>query len=351
MKIGNKLISNEAPIFIIAEIGVNHNGSMELAEKLIQKAKNAGADAVKFQSFKADNLVSEQGELADYQKKAGFKNQKDMLAQYQLTKEEFIRLKKVCEQYNITFLSTPFDNESAHELDSIGVDAFKVGSGDLTHFPLLEQLASYGKPLIISTGMATIDQIKRAVEFLPDDAEISLLHCTSAYPAPYEELHLNAIKVFRENFNCIIGYSDHSMGLEIPWAVTSLGYKILEKHFTLDREMDGPDHKASLTPDEFSDMVKGIRNIEKALGKELKQITPAEINTKKVVRRGIYANKALRKGHIITKEDLYYLRPVQGLEACEFKEIVGRNLLRPKQKGEPVTWKDFDLDGPRSRKT
>lgn len=339
--LGRKTITPDGEVFIIAEIGVNHNGSIKLAKQLIELAKDTGADAVKFQTYQAENLVTATSELADYQKKSSFKTQKEMLQQYQLSKQEFVELKEYCDSVDILFLSTPFDLQSADFLVEIGVEAFKIGSGDLTHFPLLSQIASYKKPLIISTGMSTLEEIKATVDFIPGDVEYALLHCTSAYPAPYEDLHLRVIEQLKEEFNCLIGYSDHSMGLEIPFAAATLGYKILEKHFTLDRNLKGPDHVASLIPNEFKQMVEGIRKIEKAMGTNVKQITPVEIKTKEVVRRGIYAAQDLTKGHVITSNDLDYLRPVTGIEACHYQEVIGKIIVDNKNKGEPLTWKDI----------
>ncbi len=203
--IGNTRVTDEGKVFIIAEVGVNHNGSLRLAKKLINAAKEAGADAVKFQTYQTEQLVTPQSKLATYQKKTNHHSQFDMLKKYQLNKQEFKELKKYSEECHISFISTPFDRKSAELLEEMGVDAYKVGSGDLTHYPLLEQLATYKKPLILSTGMATLEEIKDTVHFLPKNLPLALLHCTSAYPAPYNEVHLKAIKTFKEHFRCVIG--------------------------------------------------------------------------------------------------------------------------------------------------
>jgi len=338
--IGNKSVSPDSEVFIIAEIGVNHNGSVNIAKQLIEHAKDAGADAVKFQTYETGSLVSDSTELADYQKKGHFHNQKEMLQKYQLNKSEFKELKEYCDSLDILFLSTPFDLKSVEYLEEIGVDAYKVGSGDLTNFPLIEKIIFSNKPLIISTGMSTFDEVKATVDFIPNHTKLALLHCTSAYPAPYEELNLRAITSLKY-FNKIVGYSDHSMGVEVPYAVTSMGYKILEKHLTLDRSLDGPDHQASLIPNEFKQMVNRIRNIENAMGNSYKRVTPSEQETKELVRRSIYAGKDLSKGSIISVDDLVYLRPNKGIEACHYLDVIGKHLINDKKRGELLTWDDF----------
>ncbi|MBU7592277.1 N-acetylneuraminate synthase [Metabacillus halosaccharovorans] len=338
--IGNKTVSPDSEVFIIAEIGVNHNGSLKIAKQLIKHAKDAGADAVKFQTYETDSLVTNSTELADYQRKSQFHNQKEMLEKYQLSKSQFKELKKYCDSLDILFFSTPFDLKSVEILEEIGVDAYKVGSGDLTNFPLIEKIINFNKPLIISTGMSTFDEVKATVNFIPNHIKLAILHCTSAYPAPFEDLNLRAITSLK-HFNKIIGYSDHSMGVEIPFAVTSMGYKILEKHLTLDRSLDGPDHKASLIPNEFKQMVNGIRNIEHAMGNSDKRVTPSEQKTKELVRRSIYAGKDLPRGSIISLDDLVYLRPNKGIEACYYLDVIGQHLINDKKKGELLTWDDF----------
>ncbi|WP_096439221.1 N-acetylneuraminate synthase family protein [Alteribacter populi] len=340
-KMGGKLISEAEPMLIIAEIGVNHNGSMALAKKMITLAKQAGADAVKFQTYQTESLVTADSELVDYQKKSNVTSQKEMLEKYQLTQGDFTELKRFCEQTGISFISTPFDIKSAESLEKLGVDAYKVGSGDLTFYPLLAQLASYKKPLILSTGMATLEEVQATVDFLPKGQDFALLHCTSAYPAPFEDLHLRVIETFQHHFPCVIGYSDHSFGLEVPFAAASLGYKILEKHFTLDRTLEGPDHAASVEPEEFAEMVRGIRKIEAALGTTVKHLTPSEVETKQKVRRGIYAANDLPQGHIISTKDVTYLRPSHQMEACDYQQVLGKQLDVAKRKGDPLLWKDL----------
>ncbi|MEX2105246.1 MAG: N-acetylneuraminate synthase family protein, partial [Bacilli bacterium] len=268
--IGNKQISELSPVYIIAEIGVNHNGSIDQAKRLIDAAILTGADAVKFQMFRTESLVSEEAPLASYQKTSGINNQKEMLERLELSRDEFVILKKYCDDANITFLSTPFDESSAYELNELNVPAFKIGSGDLTNFPLLTQVNRFNKPIILSTGMSTIQEIKAALRVIDTNPHVVLMHCTSAYPAHFQDLHLNVIRTFKLMFNTIIGYSDHSLGIEVPIATVAMGYKVIEKHFTLDKFAEGPDHKTSLTPDEFNQMVKSIRYVEKALGSTYK---------------------------------------------------------------------------------
>jgi len=266
-----------------------------------------------------------------------------MLKKYQLNKQDFKELKSFCEAQGIMFISTPFDRESAEMLEELGVDAYKVGSGDLTHYPLLEQLASFNKPLILSTGMSTLEEIKGAVQILPKHTPLALLHCTSAYPAPLNDIHLRVINTLKEHFNCMIGYSDHTQGVEIPYAALCLGYKIIEKHLTLNNDLEGPDHEASLNPQEFSEMVKGIRQIEAALGGTIKQVTPSEIDTKNTVRRGIYLCNEISKGHTISREDLTYLRPADHIEAKYYKDVIGKKVNCRKTVGSPLRWKDLEI--------
>ncbi|WP_181348836.1 N-acetylneuraminate synthase family protein [Thalassobacillus sp. CUG 92003] len=340
-QIADNTISEHHPVFIIAEIGINHNGSVSLAKQLIKRAKDAGANAVKFQTYQAESLVTAEGDVADYQKEAGFTSQKEMLEHYQLTAAQFVEVKAYCDKVGLIFLSTPFDIESAQRLEQLGVPAYKVGSGDLTHYPLIKHLASYKKPLILSTGMATLEEIKAMVSILPTDTPFALLHCTSAYPAPYKDLHLLVLEKLKSTFNCIVGYSDHSLGCDVPFAATALGAKIIEKHLTLDRNLDGPDHAASLIPEEFTRMVKGIRRIETALGSGVKHVTPSEMNTKAAVRRGIYAAADLPVNHRLTEKDVMYLRPNKGIETSDYQAVLGSALKRSKAQGEPVYWEDL----------
>lgn len=341
LKIGNKKISNDHKVFIMAEIGVNHNGSVHLAKKLIDEADQAGVDAVKFQMYHADELVIENGELADYQKKTSYKNQREMLQHYQLNEDQMREIKKYCDQRGIHFIATAADQRSASFLNELDVPAFKVGSGDLTNLPLLKYMEKFQKPMILSTGMSTLSEIEYTLNHLSPSQEISLLHCTSAYPAPFQDLHLHAIHTLKNAFHKIVGYSDHSKGVEVPFAAVALGYQIIEKHFTLDKTMEGPDHEASLEPHELRTMVQGIRNIEIALGSMEKKVTPSEQSTKKIVRRSIYLEKDVEQGHILRFADLRFLRPLRGIEACYFENVIGQPLRISKKKGDPLFWADL----------
>lgn len=314
--------------YVIAEIGVNHNGSPELARKLVDAAVAAGASAVKFQMYATDRLVSTLNRA-----------QYDMLEKYELNAQQFLDLKQYCDRCGIPFLATPFDDQSADALERIGVPAFKIGSGDLTCHALLRQIATYRKPVLLSTGMATLGEIESALECLP--GEVALLHCTSAYPAPYASLNLRALETLQTAFARPVGYSDHSEGIEVPLAAVSLGCRIVEKHFTLDRGLEGPDHQASLEPDSFQKMVNSIRNIEQSLGTARKTVTDAERNTLQKVRRGIYTRHDLPDGHRLSEQDLVYLRPVRGIEASAYKRIIGRRLLKAKNKFAPLRWNEL----------
>ncbi|PEY36389.1 N-acetylneuraminate synthase [Bacillus cereus] len=332
--------------FIIAEIGVNHNGSYELAVKMIQEAKDAGVDAVKFQLFKTEDLASEFATLANYQKKAtSAKNQKELLKNLELTKQEFIKLKQYCDSINIMFLATPFDLKSAKFLKQMNVAVYKVGSGDLTNYPLLKELALDDKPIILSTGMSTMDEINAAISYMYSinkEKKIALLQCTSSYPAPDSQLHLNVIKTYQQQYSIPIGYSDHSVGIEVPIAVTAMGANLIEKHFTLDKKLPGPDHSSSLTPEELNNMIIAIRRIETALGDANKQVTKNEKELRIKARKGIFIMRNLEQGATIMEDDLVYLRPEMGISASDFESVIGRKLISKKKKGAPLYWTDLE---------
>lgn len=343
IKIGSRFIGDGEPAYIIAEIGVNHNGSLDLAVKTIDEAKKAGADAVKFQCFQTEALASRDAGLAEYQKRSGKNNQTEMLKSLELTKEEFRLLNDYCLKQSIDFLATPFDMESAVFLHELGMTAFKVSSGDVTNYPLLRTLKTFQKPILLSTGMSTLAEMKkiiRDVELL--DAPLVLLHCTSAYPAPYEHLHLRAIRSLEKEFPAIIGYSDHSIGIEVPIASVALGYKVIEKHFTLSKKLPGPDHPVSLEKEEFQRMVESIRRVEAALGSIEKKITKPEWETRRLTRRSLYAAKDLPMEHTLTKEDVAILRPLAFIEASDYDHVVGKTLRKNKRKGESFQWTDFE---------
>jgi N-acetylneuraminate synthase len=303
--------------FVIAEVGVNHNGSMEIAKKLVDAAVAAGADAVKFQTFKTEKLVTKNAQKAEYQKQNTKNNgtQFEMLKKLELSYEDHIKIYNYCSKKNIMFLSTPFDFESADLLEKLGVKMYKISSGDVTNLPLLKYIASKKKTMILSTGMSNLGEIEEAVDSIKAEGndEIILMHCTSNYPARYEDVNLKAINTLKNSFYLPVGYSDHTPGIEIPIAAAALGACVIEKHFTLDKSMEGPDHKASLNPHELTEMVKSIRNIESAIGSGIKKCSLNEENVKVAARKSIVASRDIKKGEIINIEDIDYKRPGSGL--------------------------------------
>lgn len=326
-------------IYIIAEAGVNHNGSYALACRLVDEAKKAGADCIKFQTFKAEKLVSHSAKKAEYQKKTtGDSSQQDMLKQLELSFEEFIALKEYCDQVGITFLSTPFDFDSLAFLDSISMPFWKIPSGEVTNYPYLVALAKTGKPIVMSTGMCTIEEIRAAVTVLKDNGakEIKLLHCNTEYPTPFEDVNLLAMQHIREEFGVEVGYSDHTEGIEIPIAAAALGATVIEKHFTLDKNMEGPDHKASLEPQELAQMVKAIRNIEKALGDGIKRPSKSEEKNKPIARKSIVAQRAIRQGEVLTEDNLTVKRPGEGISPMMWKQVIGTKAIRNFREDEMI---------------
>lgn len=318
-------------VYIIAEAGVNHNGSYDLAVKMIDAAKEAGIDCIKFQTFKAINLVSKTAPKADYQKdNTGDGSQADMLRKLELTYEEFLALKKYCDLKDIDFLSTPFDFESIDFLNSIKMPFWKIPSGEITNYPYLLEIAKTEKPVVLSTGMSTLDEIKDAITVLKENGcpEIKLLHCNTEYPTPYEDVNLNAMSTIRDTFGYEVGYSDHTKGIEIPIAAVALGATIIEKHFTLDRNMEGPDHKASLEPDELSAMVRSIRNIEKAFGTGEKIPTSSESKNIEIARKSIVAKTAISEGDLLTINNITVKRPGTGISPMKWNEVIGTKAIR-----------------------
>lgn len=313
---------------IIAEAGVNHNGDIQIAKELIDKAYEAGADIVKFQTGLPKNVISIHAQKADYQKENtnNFdESQLEMANKFALNYDSFKQLKDYCEEKGIQFLSTPFDLESIEYLHSIGMKTWKIPSGEITNYPYLKKIASYNEPIIMSTGMCTIDEIKDAVKVLNDNGavNIKLLHCTTDYPTAFKDVNLNAMKSLKDNFDVEIGYSDHTLGIEIPIAAVAMGATIIEKHFTLDRNMEGPDHKASLEPNELKKMVESIRNIEDAFGDGIKTPTENEIKNRKVARKSIVAKTKIKKGEIFTENNLTTKRPGTGISPMKWDEIIG----------------------------
>jgi len=318
-------------VTVIAEAGVNHNGDIKMAKLMVDAAFESGADIIKFQTFVPEKLVSGSAKMADYQKlNTGYDtSQLEMLKKLTLSKKEFLELYEYCGEKGIIFLSTPFDSESIEFLDPL-LGVWKIPSGEITDYPYLEAIAGTGKDIILSTGMSTIREIKAAVDLLKSkgSGRITLLHCTTSYPAPYESVNLRAMLTLKEEFHTDVGYSDHTRGIEIPIVASAMGAKIIEKHFTLDRNMEGPDHKASLEPDELSAMVKAIRSIEKALGTGEKIVTDSERANIPAVRKSIVAKRHIFKGELLTKENITTKRPGTGIPAMRWPEVIGTAAIR-----------------------
>lgn len=311
-------------IFLIAEAGVNHNGDPELAKKLIEAASRAGADAVKFQAFRSERLVTRRD-----------LSQLEMLRRLELSPEIFPVLKGHAEKCGILFLATPFDRESVDLLEPL-VPLYKISSGDCTNLPFLRYIAGKGKPVILSTGMTTLDEVGEAVAVLKV-VPVTLLHCTTNYPCPFDEVNLRGMLTLKKRFDLPVGYSDHTLGIEVPIAAAALGAEVIEKHFTLDRRMPGPDHQASLEPHELGELVRSIRNIERSLGDGIKKPQLSEIETVKAARRSLVFAQNLAAGSTIKEEHLEFKRPGTGLAPEKMNEILGRKLIRNVQKDDLVT--------------
>lgn len=338
----NTVVNGESnSTYIIAEIGVNHNGDINLALKMIDAAYEAGADAVKFQSFKSDKLVSRFAEKAKYQQDHTGTNetQLEMLKKLELSPEDHLIIKEYCAKKNIDFLSTPFDEETAIFLKEIGIHAYKVGSGDLTNIPFLRKIDEFGLPIILSTGMSNLGEIEEALEVI-NKSSIALLHCTSSYPAPVEDINLRAMVTIQKAFNKVVGYSDHTEGIEIALAAVALGARIIEKHFTLDKNLPGPDHKASLEPHEFKQLVKSIRIVEKSLGDGVKRCMPSEENTKEVARKSLVVSQNLKPGDMLTRKNLVIKRPGTGIPPKDYNLLLGKTVKREVKQDQVLTWDD-----------
>ena len=341
VSVDHKIIGEGSPVFIIAEAGCNHNGDLDLAKILVDIAVESGADAVKFQTFIADQLVTPYAAKADYQKK-NTGNEKEsqcaMLKKLELPYEAFKTLKTYCEQNGIIFLSTPFDYASAVFLDELKVSAFKIASGDITNLPFLAFISSKGKPVILSTGMSTLKEVHKAQETLTEKQEIPLvlLHCTSEYPAPPKDINLHAMQTLNNTFKVPVGLSDHTLGIEVSLAAVALGAKVIEKHITLDKKLPGPDHKASLEPSELQSLVKSIRTIEKALGDGVKKPSPSEIKTRSIARKSIVTATRIKKGQLLSENNLTVKRPGNGISPAEWHKVIGKKTLRDFDKDELI---------------
>ncbi len=327
-------------VFIIAEAGDNHNGDFNLALKLVDAAVEAGADCVKFQTFVTEEVVSVYAEQAEYQKNNTGKSesQYDMIKKLELSFGDFKKIKKYCDECGILFLSTAFDNPSIDFLESISIPFWKIPSGEITNLPYLIKIAKTHKDVILSTGMADMEEIEAAVKILKEygAGEITLLHCTTEYPAPFEEVNLNAIDTIKNKFNCKVGYSDHTKGIVVPIAAVAKGATVIEKHFTLDKNMEGPDHKASLEPDELKEMVKSIRLIEDAMGDGEKKVTKSEEKNKSVARKSIVAKTTIYKGDTFTEQNITVKRPGNGISPMEWFSIIGTKAVRDFGKDELI---------------
>lgn len=324
-------------VFIIAEAGVNHNGSIDLAEKLIDAAAEAGVDAVKFQTFKAEKMISIYAEQAEYQKKntGTQESQLEMIQKLELPFEQHQHLIDRCRQKGIQFLSTPFDLASIDFLISLGLPLLKIPSGEITNLPYLRKINQSCKPVILSTGMASMAEVSAALKILKD-CRVSLLHCTTEYPCPFADVNLQAMVEMKKFFKLPVGYSDHTTGIEVPAAAVALGAEIIEKHFTLDRHMAGPDHKASLEPDELKAMVSAIRHIEVALGDGIKKPAPSEIKNICIARKSIVASRFIKKGEVFSAENLTTKRPGNGLSPMKWDEVIGTTAQRDYTEDEQI---------------
>ncbi|MBQ9434647.1 MAG: N-acetylneuraminate synthase [Bacteroidales bacterium] len=330
-------------VTIIAEAGVNHNGSIVLAKQLVDKAVEAGADYIKFQTFKAANLVTKSAQQAEYQKKnvCSSKNgQYQMLKQLELSHEDHLELIDYCKQKGIRFFSTTFDFDSIEFLDSLHLNLWKIPSGEITNYPYIKQIAKKQGDVILSTGMSTFEDIQNAIKVLlqwgKTKDQITILHCNTEYPTPFEDVNLLAMQSIAKQFGTKVGYSDHTCGIEVPIAAVALGASVIEKHFTLDRNMPGPDHKASLEPDELKAMVMAIRNIEKALGCPEKKVSDSERKNITIARKSIVANKNIKKGEPFTEENITVKRPGTGISPMRWNEILGMKAIRDFKEDELI---------------
>ena len=329
-------------VLIIAEAGVNHNGDMKLARQLIDAAAAAGADMVKFQTFRAENLVAAHAPKAEYQTKttSAAESQYEMIRRLELTRENHDELIAHCRRRGITFFSTGFDIPSIDLLVELGIQSFKIPSGEITNLPYLRHVGALGHPVIISTGMANLDEIGAALTVLQGAGtpreKITVLHCTTEYPAPKNEVNLRAMQTIRDRFSVAVGYSDHTEGIEIPVAAVALGAAVIEKHFTLDRTMPGPDHKASLEPDELKAMVTAIRNVEVALGDGDKRVAASEARNMSIARKSIVAARSIKAGERFSVENLAVKRPGTGINPMRWDDIVGQTARRDYQRDDLI---------------
>jgi len=335
-------MKKDRKIFIIAEIGVNHNGSIEIAKRLINKAAESGVDAVKLQTFKADNLLIKSAPKALYQKKATGKeeSQFEMIKKLELTFDDHKELIRHCKKNKISFLSSPFDLESIDLLNKLKIKIFKIPSGEITNLPYLRKIGRLNKKVILSTGMSNLSEIENALNILVREGtskgNITVLHCNTEYPTPFKDVNLYAMLTIKDTFNIKVGYSDHTVGIEIPIAAAALGATVIEKHLTLNKTMKGPDHKASLEPAELMAMVRAIRNIELSLGDGFKRPSYSEQKNSRIVRKSIAASRDIKQGEIFNELNIATKRPAAGISAMKWDEIIGRRAKRPFKKDELI---------------
>ena len=327
-------------VYIIAEAGVNHNGSLDIAKKLVDEAKKSGADCIKFQTFIAENIISKNAKQAKYQTKNIGKEQSqlEMIKKLELSFEDFKQLNNYCIEKNIDFLSTAFDLESIDFLESLGMNTWKIPSGEITNLPYLIKIAKLKKKVILSTGMSTMQEIEDAVNIFKKYGtnDITILHCTTQYPTLFEDVNLNAMLSIKEKFGYDVGYSDHTKGIEVPIAAVALGATVIEKHFTLDNNTIGPDHKASLQPDELKKMVESIRNIELSLGDGRKVVANSEKENMSIARKSIVAKKSIRKGQLLSEENITVKRPGDGISPMKWFDVLGTVAIRDFEEDELI---------------
>jgi N,N'-diacetyllegionaminate synthase len=338
---GNR--SDNKHCMIIAEAGVNHNGKVTLAKKLIDSAKSAGADAIKFQLFQTENLVSRNTKKAPYQTRDKEFDQYHMLKNLELSYDEFESLKTYCDKKDIEFIATAYDLESAHFLNGLDVSRIKVASADIVNKPLIEAIARTKKQVLLAVGMATLGEIERTIKTIQlcQNSDIILLHCTTSYPTPYEQVNIKFMETLQRAFGLPVGYSDHTCGIEIPLMAVSLGATVIEKHFTLDRTMEGPDHFASIEPSELKSMVSSIRNLEKAFGDGMKVITDEEKKNIFHMRRSMHASQDLTNGDVLSIQNIKMIRPYDGIDPWFYDKISGKKIYRDILKDDPIRWSDL----------
>src|SRR3989338_2818507 len=337
--------AEKSSCLLIAEAGVNNNGSLELARKLVDVAKEANADVIKFQTFKTENLVAETTSMAPYQKENLKKNQTqfEMLKKLELSESDFRTLFEYCKKKGIIALSTPFDLESVDLLERLNVPAYKIASGEITNTPLIEKIAKTNKPIILSTGAANYAEINDVVSIASNSSGgLAILHCVTDYPTKFEDLNLNVMKTIEKMFGLPVGFSDHTEGLEASLAAAALEARIIEKHFTLDKNMEGPDHKASLNPDELKQWVRSIRNIEKGLGDGVKRLREREEEIKEYMRKSISAKRDIVAGERVNNDNIAIMRPEKGMPPKYWKQVIGKKTKKGIMKFHPLTWSDIE---------